>query len=487
MRAVIAAVAMSMTMLCAAPAIAQPKEVDDSYKRPKPRPTPAPTAKPPPAASACDTRWRNAGSANSIDAYEGFINACPGHRNAEVARLRASQIRCDARAKPSVAAGTTDALQSFVNACPGHLDAPVARSILSCNQTYTDAKRGATLDGLTSYLKACPNHRLNSDAQRDIEQIRATPFAIAGLPAFGTAIPRNGLSAENQTRAGDCERGIAGSCSNLGYRFDVGDGAPKDATWASTLYNWACAKDDGYGCSNVANQLWNGYGVSRDYARASIMSQRGCEKGNSRGCQIWGLAFENGLGADRNPTIAAQLYERSCKEGKQGGDFWGCTSGARLYDRGSGTLARDPAKALSLAKAGLLLDPNNAELIGLRDRLSGSAQCMPGPYIVFFNWGDPALTPEAASLLANAARAYKDCGNAKVRLAGHTDRSGEADYNIGLSQRQNSAVRSYLVNSGIPDSRISTEAFGEYSPRIATADGVREYQNRRVEITFAPE
>lgn len=487
MRAVIAAVAMSMTMLCAAPAVAQPKEVDDSYK---PRPTPSPTTRPTPAASACDTRWRNARSANSVDGYEGFATACPGHRNAGLARSRATQIRCDNRASTAISLGTTEALQGYINACPGHSEVPVVREVIAiqrCNQTYTDAKRGGTLDGLASYLKACPNHRLNSDAQRDIDQIRATPFVIPGLPAFGTAIPRNNLSSENQTRAGECERGIAGSCSNLGYRFDVGDGAPKDATWASTLYNWACAKDDGYGCSNVANQLWNGYGVSRDYARASIMSQRGCEKGNSRGCQIWGLAFENGLGADRNPTIAAQLYERSCKEGKQGGDFWGCTSGARLYDRGSGTLARDPAKALSLANAGLLLEPNNPELVGLRDRLTRTAQCLTGPFIVFFNWGDPSVTPEAAATLNNASRAYKDCGNARVKLAGHTDRSGEASYNIGLSQRQNASVRSYLVNSGIPDSRITSEAFGESSPRIATADGVREFQNRRVEITFAPE
>ena len=39
---------------------------------------------------------------------------------------------------------------------------------------------------------------------------------------------------------------------------------------------------------------------------------------------------------------------------------------------------------------------------------------------------------------------------------------------------------------GIPDGRISSEAFGESQLRVPTADGVRELQNRRVEVTYGP-
>ncbi|HWL48054.1 MAG TPA: OmpA family protein, partial [Sphingomonadaceae bacterium] len=77
-------------------------------------------------------------------------------------------------------------------------------------------------------------------------------------------------------------------------------------------------------------------------------------------------------------------------------------------------------------------------------------------------------------------------GQASVMLAGHADRSGAASYNVGLSQRRADAVRSYLAGKGIPDSAMSTEAFGESRPLVETADGVREPQNRRVEITFGP-
>jgi outer membrane protein OmpA-like peptidoglycan-associated protein len=71
-------------------------------------------------------------------------------------------------------------------------------------------------------------------------------------------------------------------------------------------------------------------------------------------------------------------------------------------------------------------------------------------------------------------------------LAGHADKSGSAQYNVGLSQRRADAVRSYLEGRGVPGGAIASEAFGESRPLVETADGVREPQNRRVEITFGP-
>ena len=113
--------------------------------------------------------------------------------------------------------------------------------------------------------------------------------------------------------------------------------------------------------------------------------------------------------------------------------------------------------------------------------------CTPGPYIVFFDWDRSDITADAASTLDNAVSAYNSgCSGTQVMLAGHADRSGSADYNVGLSQRRNEAVRGYLTSRGIADSTITTEAFGESRPRVDTLDGVRNDQNRRVEITYGP-
>lgn len=113
-------------------------------------------------------------------------------------------------------------------------------------------------------------------------------------------------------------------------------------------------------------------------------------------------------------------------------------------------------------------------------------ECNTGPYIVFFNWDQSDITPEAATILNNAVSAYANCGTASVMLAGHTDRSGSVQYNIGLAERRNASVTDYLTGRGVPGARISGEAFGESQPRVPTADGVRELQNRRVEITYGP-
>jgi outer membrane protein OmpA-like peptidoglycan-associated protein len=110
----------------------------------------------------------------------------------------------------------------------------------------------------------------------------------------------------------------------------------------------------------------------------------------------------------------------------------------------------------------------------------------PGPFIVFFDWDKSDITPQAAAILDNAAAAYQQTGQANVVLAGHADRSGSDQYNVGLSQRRADAVKDYLAGHGVPDSAMSTEAYGESRPLVETADGVREPQNRRVEITFGP-
>jgi outer membrane protein OmpA-like peptidoglycan-associated protein len=105
---------------------------------------------------------------------------------------------------------------------------------------------------------------------------------------------------------------------------------------------------------------------------------------------------------------------------------------------------------------------------------------------VFFDFDKSDITSEAATILNNAVTAYANCGTASVMLAGHTDRAGSVSYNVALAERRNASVRSYLTGRGVPGARITGEAFGESQPRVPTADGVREAQNRRVEVTYGP-
>lgn len=109
--------------------------------------------------------------------------------------------------------------------------------------------------------------------------------------------------------------------------------------------------------------------------------------------------------------------------------------------------------------------------------------CNTGPFIVFFDWDRSDVTAEAATTLDSMAVNFPACGNASVAISGYTDRSGSDAYNQGLSERRAEAVRQYLGARTVPAGSMTTRGFGESSPRVPTADGIRELQNRRVEIS----
>jgi OOP family OmpA-OmpF porin len=115
-----------------------------------------------------------------------------------------------------------------------------------------------------------------------------------------------------------------------------------------------------------------------------------------------------------------------------------------------------------------------------------AAACNRGPYILFFDWDRSDISPEASGILDSAIQAYGNCGTVSIMLAGYTDASGTPKYNVGLAERRDAAVESYLTGHGIGSGRITSHAFGETNQRVSTADGVRELQNRRVEITYGP-
>ena len=107
-------------------------------------------------------------------------------------------------------------------------------------------------------------------------------------------------------------------------------------------------------------------------------------------------------------------------------------------------------------------------------------------YLVFFDFDRADLTDRARQIIAEAAQNAGRTQTTRIEVAGHADRSGSPQYNQRLSQRRADAVAAELGRLGIARSAISVQAFGESRPLVETADGVREPQNRRVEITFGP-
>ncbi|WP_043358563.1 OmpA family protein [Belnapia sp. F-4-1] len=105
-------------------------------------------------------------------------------------------------------------------------------------------------------------------------------------------------------------------------------------------------------------------------------------------------------------------------------------------------------------------------------------------YLVFFDWDRADLTDRARQIISEAAGAARSVQSTRIEVAGHADRSGTPQYNQRLSQRRADAVAAELVRQGVSRNEIMVTAFGESRPLVPTADGVREPQNRRVEIVL---
>jgi hypothetical protein len=108
----------------------------------------------------------------------------------------------------------------------------------------------------------------------------------------------------------------------------------------------------------------------------------------------------------------------------------------------------------------------------------------PTSFMVFFDWDRSNLSSQAMNTIRQAASAYKTRGSARITATGHTDTSGPDGYNMALSLRRANAVKNALVQQGVPATAISVVGRGEQSPLVQTGDGVREPQNRRVEIVM---
>ncbi len=103
---------------------------------------------------------------------------------------------------------------------------------------------------------------------------------------------------------------------------------------------------------------------------------------------------------------------------------------------------------------------------------------------MFFNFDKYDLTVDARKVVEEAAKTFKMNGIARIELTGYTDLAGTQAYNLKLSQKRAETVASALDKLGVPRSAMNVMWRGKENPRVPTPDGVREPQNRRVEIVM---
>jgi OOP family OmpA-OmpF porin len=109
----------------------------------------------------------------------------------------------------------------------------------------------------------------------------------------------------------------------------------------------------------------------------------------------------------------------------------------------------------------------------------------PRNYLVFFDFNKSDLTADAKGIVDTAASNAKSNRISRLEVTGHTDTVGSDAYNMRLSRRRAESVSAELQAQGVPSSEIAIFAKGKRDLLVPTADGVKEPQNRRVQIVFS--
>ncbi len=101
---------------------------------------------------------------------------------------------------------------------------------------------------------------------------------------------------------------------------------------------------------------------------------------------------------------------------------------------------------------------------------------------VFFDFDSADVQGGAASVLTTLIGQLDKAPGTRLKVIGHTDTAGAADYNLGLSSERAEAVAAYLAAQGVDAQTIETGYVGQSDLLVATPDGVRNAENRRVLI-----
>ena len=103
-----------------------------------------------------------------------------------------------------------------------------------------------------------------------------------------------------------------------------------------------------------------------------------------------------------------------------------------------------------------------------------------------FENGKATIKPNSYQILNDIAKIFIDNPTYMIEVQGHTDNVGKYEYNLDLSERRAQAVRTYLVNKGVPTERMTAHGYGPDRPIDDNKTKAGRAKNRRVEfnITF---
>lgn len=148
--------------------------------------------------------------------------------------------------------------------------------------------------------------------------------------------------------------------------------------------------------------------------------------------------------------------------------------------------------ALAGGGIGAYMDQQEAKLrqqlegTGVSVTRNGDIIVLNMPSNITFDVDQDAIKGQFYPVLNSVAVVLREYNRTLVDVNGHTDSTGDAEYNRNLSERRALSVANYLNGQGIDPRRFSIVGFGESQPVATNATEAGRAANRRVEIQLAP-
>jgi outer membrane protein OmpA-like peptidoglycan-associated protein len=147
---------------------------------------------------------------------------------------------------------------------------------------------------------------------------------------------------------------------------------------------------------------------------------------------------------------------------------------------------------LSGGAIGVYMDAQEAKLrqqlqgTGVSVTRVGDSIVLNMPSNVTFATNQAAVKPQFYSTLNSVSLVFKEYKQTLINVVGHTDSTGDANFNYDLSRRRAASVAQYLEGTNLDANRFSVEGHGASDPIASNATVSGKAQNRRVEITIMP-
>lgn len=104
---------------------------------------------------------------------------------------------------------------------------------------------------------------------------------------------------------------------------------------------------------------------------------------------------------------------------------------------------------------------------------------------VYFDFDKSDLRQDARDVLSkNAETALKALAGAKIKIEGHCDERGSAEYNMALGERRAKSVQTYLTTLGVKGDTLSIISYGKEKPAVMGSDEAAWAKNRRAEFVI---